>query len=143
MFKKILLPVDLTDKHGPALALAGDLAKQSGGEVVLVHVIEVIPGLSIEEERDFYRRLEKMARTHLGRLGGRLKDRGVRWHAEVLLGSRGPEVVRFAVDAGVDLIVVTSPRFEPDHLSAGWGSLSYKISVVCACPILLVKQAKD
>jgi nucleotide-binding universal stress UspA family protein len=73
MFKKILLPVDLTDKHGPALDLAADLAKQSGGGILLLHVIEVIAGLSMEEEKDFYGRLEKMARGHLKRLGGRLK----------------------------------------------------------------------
>jgi hypothetical protein len=61
VFKKILLPVDLTDKHLPALDVAADLAKQSGGEVLLLHVIEVISGLSMEEERDFYGRLEKRA----------------------------------------------------------------------------------
>jgi nucleotide-binding universal stress UspA family protein len=139
MFKKILLPVDLTDKHGPALDVAADLAKQSGGEIVLLHVIEVIAGLSMEEERDFYSRLEKTARGHLGRLGGHLKHRAVAWRAEVLYGHRGAEVVRFATATGVDLIVLTSPRLDPSNLSAGWGSLSYKISIACQCPVLLVK----
>lgn len=139
MFKKILLPVDLTDKHKPALDVAADLASQPGGEIVLLHVIEVIPGLSMEEERDFYGRLEKKARAHLGRLGEQLKQRKVPWCAEVLCGNRGPEIVRFAGTATVDLIVLTSPRLDPANLQAGWGSLSYKIGLLCQCPVLLVK----
>ncbi len=139
MFKKILLPVDLADKHGPALNVAADLANLGGGEIVLLHVIEVIAGLPMEEERDFYGRLEKRAREHLGRLGGQLKRRGVAWRTEILYGHRGAEVVRFAAATGIDLIVLTSPRLDPSNLAAGWGSLSYKISIVCPCPVLLVK----
>jgi len=139
MFNKILLPVDLTNKHGPALDIAANLANQSDGEVVLVHVIEVIPGLSMEEERDFYGRLEKTARGHLRRIGGHLKRRAIPWRAEVLYGNRGAEVVRLAAATGVDLIVLTSPRLDPSNLVAGWGSLSFKISIMCQCPILLVK----
>src|SRR6266566_1302518 len=33
MFKKILLPLDLTDRHAAALRLAADLARQVGGEI--------------------------------------------------------------------------------------------------------------
>jgi nucleotide-binding universal stress UspA family protein len=139
MFRKILLPVDLTDKHATALATAADLASGRGGEVVLLHVIEVIPGLSMEEERDFYARLEKRARAHLERLGARLQDRSIPWRAEVLYGNRVSETLRFANASGVDVIVLTAPRFDPSNLGAGWGSLSYKISVVCSCPVLLVK----
>ena len=59
MFRKILVPVDLSDRHGQALEIAARLAKASDGEVTLLHVIEMIPGLNLEEERDFYQRLEQ------------------------------------------------------------------------------------
>jgi nucleotide-binding universal stress UspA family protein len=139
MYRKILLPVDLTDKYGQALDAAAELAGQSGGEVILLHVVEVIAGLSMDEERGFYDRLEKTARSHLRRLGDRLGQRKVTWRAEVLYGHRGPEVVRYARDAGTELIVLTSPRIDPNNLAAGWGSLSYKLSLVAPCPVLLVK----
>ena len=139
MFKKILLPVDLTDKHELALDTATDLAKQSGGEIVLLHVIEVIPGLSLKEERPFYNRLEKAARVHLERLGKQLSHRKASCRTEILYGNRGGEVVRFAAAAGIDLVVLTSPRLDPNNLGAGWGSLSYKIGILCQCPVLLVK----
>jgi hypothetical protein len=38
-----------------------------------------------------------------------------------------------------DLIVLTAPRIDPDHPVAGWASLSFKISLLAECPILLVK----
>lgn len=139
MFKKILLPVDLSDRHRPALNLAVELVGPSHGEVVLVHVIELIAGLSMEEEKDFYARLEKSARIHLRQLGSALEHHKVSWQGEVLYGNRGAEIVRYATETRVDLIVLTAPRLDPDNVAAEWGSLSYKISVVSPCPVLLVK----
>src|SRR6516162_7997131 len=102
MFQKILLPVDVSDKHGPAISVAAELAGASGGEVLLLHVIEVISGLPMEEEKAFYGRLEKAARSHLEKLGARFKQSKVRCRAEVTYGNRGPEVIRYARAAGAD-----------------------------------------
>ena len=139
MFKKILLPFDLTDRHQQAVDAAIDLARQSGGEIVLLHVIEVIAGSSLEEEKDFYGRLEKMARKHLGKIGKHLQAQKVSWQTEIAYGQRGPEVVRYADNAAADLIVLTAPRLDPNNLAIGWGSLSYKISLLARCPVMLVK----
>ena len=57
MFKQILLPLDLTDKHQAAFDLAVKLTRESGGTIVLLHVIEVIAGLPVDEEKTFYQRL--------------------------------------------------------------------------------------
>src|SRR5262245_62087329 len=139
MFQKILLPIDLSERHQAALDAAVDLARQSGGEITLLHVIEVIAGLPMEEDQTFYSRLEKMARKHLNQLGALLKGRQVSWQAEILFGHRGPEIVKYAQEKGVHLIVLTAPRFDPDNLGISWGSLSYKVSVLAPCPVLLVK----
>ena len=139
MFRKILLPVDLTARHQQAIEAATDLVRQSGGEVTLLHVIEVIPGLALEEEKAFYQRLEKKARKHLDDLRGRFEGAGVRWRLEILFGARAPEIVRYATETLADLIVLTSPRFDPERPAAGWGSLSHKIGLLSSCPVLLVK----
>ena len=139
MFKKILLPLDVSDRHGPALDAAADLAGPGGAEITLLHVIEVIAGLTMEEEKDFYRRLEKAARAKLAQLGDRLKPRNVAWRAEVLYGNRGAEVVRYARESGTDLIILTAPRFDPQNPAASWGGMSYKFSLFAPCPVLLVK----
>jgi nucleotide-binding universal stress UspA family protein len=139
MFQRILLPVDLSDRHQQALEAATSLVKQSGGEITILHVIEVIAGLSLEEEKNFYKRLEKSARDHLARLADQLKQHHVAWRTEILYGHRGAEVVRYAAEHGIDVIVLTSPRLDPKNPGVGWGSLSYKISMFAQCPILLVK----
>jgi nucleotide-binding universal stress UspA family protein len=139
MFQKILLPIDLSDRHARAVETAGQLASRSDGEVVLLHVIEAIPGLGIDEEKTFYGRLEKLAAVHLEKLGSVLKQRQVRWRREILLGNRGAETVRYARENGLDLIIVTAPPVDPEHIATGWGSLSYKIGLAATCPVLLVK----
>jgi nucleotide-binding universal stress UspA family protein len=139
MFKKILLPVDLSDRHQKALDTAADLAKQSTGEVTLLHVIEIIAGLSLEEEKSFYKRLEKSAQQHLARLAEYLKRQQIACRMEILYGHRGPEIIRYAGEESADLIVLTSPRIDPNNPGVGWGSLSYKIGMLATCPVLLVK----
>jgi nucleotide-binding universal stress UspA family protein len=139
VFKKILVPVDLTDAHQPALDIATDLAKESAGEVTLLHVIEVIAEVWEVEDRDFYDRLEQKARDHLARLGHYLGERAVPRRAEVVFGSRAPEIVRYAVEAGIDLIVLKSHRIDLQNSAAGWGTVSYKVGILAQCPVLLVK----
>jgi nucleotide-binding universal stress UspA family protein len=139
MFKKILVPVDLTDTHQQAIDIAAQLASEGGGQVTLLHVVEVIPGLWVEEERDFYDRLEAAARDHLARLGRRLEEKNLPRHEEVIFGNRAQEIVRYAMETGVDLIVLKSHRIDLATPGAGWGTLSYKISILSQCPVLLVK----
>ena len=139
MLKHILLPVDLTDKHQKAVAAAADLAAQFGAEVTLLHVVELIPGIAQEEEKEFYKRLERIARKHLERFSAGLTGRKVTCRGEVLFGNRTVEVVRHAQERGVDLIILTAPLVTPANPGAGWGSLSYKIGALAACPVLLVK----
>jgi nucleotide-binding universal stress UspA family protein len=139
MFQRILMPVDLSDRHGPALATAAELCQASQGEIILVHVIEIIPGLGPDEERPFYDRLERMARAHLQRLGQRLEEKKVRWRMEVRLGQRVPQIVECARAAQADLAVLTTPKPDPANLPAGWGSLGFRVGLVIPCPVLLVR----
>ncbi len=139
MFHKIVIPLDLTDKHHKALATAVELAGTSGAEVALVHVIELIPGMPVEEEKDFYDRLEQAAREHLERWARLPAERKVAVRREVFFGNRAVEVLRFARDSGADLVILTAPAVEPSQPAAALGSLSYKIGVFSPCPVLLVK----
>ena len=139
MFKKILVPIDLSDSHQQAIEIAAKLAGEGDGQVTLLHVVEVIPGLWIEEERDFYDRLEAAARAHLSRLGRQLEELHVPRREEVIFGNRAEEIVRYAMEAGVDMIVLSSHRIDLKNPGAGWGTLSYKVGILSQCPVLLVK----
>jgi nucleotide-binding universal stress UspA family protein len=139
MFRKILLPLDLTDKHQSALKIAEEMAVQSGGEIVLLHVIEALAGWPDEEIQEFYSRIEQKAQEHLHKYGQQLQDKNIRWHAKVITGSRVRAVVDYAVEGQADLILLSSPKFDPSTPSEGWASLSWKISILAPCPVLLVK----
>jgi nucleotide-binding universal stress UspA family protein len=139
MVKRIVVPVDLTDTHGRALEIAAALAVPGGGQVTLLHVVEVIAGLSQQEGKDFYGRLEKKAREYLARLAATLAARQVACQAEVVFGNRAAEVVRYAQQHGSDLIVLTSHRIDPAQGLANFGTLSHKVGILAPCPVLLVK----
>ena len=139
MFQKILVPVDLSDTHQQAIEIAANLAGESDGQVILLHVVEVSPGLWVEGDRDFYDRIETAARDHLAQLGRRLEDVHVQRREEIIFGNRAEEIVRYAVEMGVDLIVLSSHRIDLKNPGAGWGTLSYKIGILSQCPVLLVK----
>jgi nucleotide-binding universal stress UspA family protein len=137
MFKTILLPIDLSDRHEQALRVASELARAGDGEVVLLHVVEIIPGLPEEEE--FYSRLERVARKHLSALNDRFAREKIPSRVEVIVGNRARAIVGQAEETGANLIVLTAPRIDPDKVSAGLGSLSYMVGIFAPCPVLLVK----
>jgi nucleotide-binding universal stress UspA family protein len=139
VFQKILVPVDLTDVHQPALEIAARLATENHGAVTLLHVDEVISEVWATEDREFYTRLEQRARDHLARLGHALGAHGVPRREEVVFGHRAPEIVRYAAEVGADLIVLKSHRIDLENPSAGWGTVSYKVGILAQCPVLLVK----
>jgi nucleotide-binding universal stress UspA family protein len=139
VFQNILVPVDLTDTHQPALEIAARLAQANDGQVILLHVIEVISEVWATEDREFYARLEQRARDHLARLGHSLEARGVARREEVVFGHRAPEIVRYAAEVGADLIVLKSHRIDLENPAAGWGTVSYKVGILAQCPVLLVK----
>jgi nucleotide-binding universal stress UspA family protein len=139
MFHKVLVPVDLTDRHLPALEIAGKLAGPAGGEVILIHVIELLHGMSREEEPAFYERLERKAAGHLAGLVARLQAQQAVGRSAIRLGERVPEILRYAQQEGVDLIVLSSHAIDPEKPGAGWATMSYLIGIAARCPVLLVK----
>jgi nucleotide-binding universal stress UspA family protein len=139
MFQKILVPVDLTDRHGAALDIAARLATESEGEVVILHVIELVQGLTREEDPPFYRRLEMKANEYITHLVEALEWKKVKVHNEILYGNRVAEIVAFARRTGTDLIVLASHPFDPSQPAANWGSLSHQVGLLATCPVLLVK----
>ncbi len=139
MFKKLLLPLDLTNKHQPVVNAAVELAQKHGATVTLLHVIEVIPGVSRDEEKSFFDRLEQSAAKHLRQGADDLSRHGIPCQQRLLYGHRVSEIIRYATEISADLIVLTAPRLDPDNPTIGWGSLSFRVSFLSRCSVLLVK----
>jgi universal stress protein A len=138
MFERLLVPIDLTERNARAIEVAGDLVQRDGGDVTLLHVIETLD-LPYEELEEFYSRLEQRTREQLDAVAEPLRRSGVSVDQEVVYGRRAEEVLRYAEEHRVDLIVVSSHRVDPQNPGAGWTTLSYQVAILAQCPVLLVK----
>jgi universal stress protein A len=140
MFRKILVPLDFTDKNEAALRIAVETAPPGADtEVVLLHVIETIEHIEPEEMEGFYHSLEARAAAKLFALEERFKQAGITVRQEILLGKRAETIVRYAEDHGTDLILLSSHKVDRQHPALGIGTLSYRVAIVANCPVLLVK----
>ena len=142
MYRKILVPVDFTDKNQAALDSAVQIAASNadgGAEITLVHVVETIEHIDFNEMADFYHGLETRATAKLFALQESLQEKGVRARHEVLFGKRAETVLRYAEENGTDLMILSSHQVDRDHPALGFGSISYRIAIVARCPVLLVK----
>ena len=139
MFKHIMVPIDLSDKQGRVLRVTRDLASQSHAHVTLLHVIHHVPDLPFGELRGFYRRLVKASQRRLALAAKQFAAKGLPVRAEVCIGEPAREIVRVATAEKVDLLVMGSHTVKPGRGARGWGTTSYKVGLMCRCPILLVK----
>jgi nucleotide-binding universal stress UspA family protein len=139
MFKRILVPVDLSDKSPEAVDAASQLAKANQGELILLHVIETIEHLDFGELQPFYKKLEDRAIAGLDRLSSRAAQYGVPARVETVYGKRAASIIEFAASRRMDLIILNSHRVEPDQPAAGFATISYAVAVLARCPVLLLK----
>jgi universal stress protein A len=139
MFRRILVPTDLTERADKALDLALALSAPDHSRVTLLHVIETVRGLEFEEMKMFYRRFEKKAQAIMTAATARLPKTRAKVAQELVYGDRAEEIVRFASANQIDLIVLASHRVQPPAVGRDWGTISYKVGLLAQCPVLLVK----
>ena len=139
MFKHILVPIDLSDRHARALTAALALARQSRARVTLLHVIQSVQNIPPDELKAFYRELTRASLRKLARVARRFVARRVEVRTELTIGEPAREIVRLAAKRRADLVVMGSHEVRPGRPSTGWGTTSYKVGIFCRCPILLVK----
>lgn len=138
-FQHLLVPVDFTGKNLAALDIAFEIAVQNQARVTLLHVIETIADLTDAEINEFYNRLDTRANTELETMAQRFAEAGLKIDQKIRYGKRLREIVQDSIDRQIDLIVLSSHKIEKDQPVENWGTLSYQISVICQCPVLLVK----
>ena len=139
MFRRILVPMDLSEKSNRAVDLAYEFAVQSGADVMLLHVIEVIEYIQFDEMKSFYGRLENSARNGLQEYAERFTANNLKVDQAVVYGHRTQAIVDFAIANQADLIVMASHRIDPDRPGHDWSSISYAVAILAPCPVLLVK----
>ena len=139
MFTHLLIPVDFTQKNDAAIQVATELAIRDAARVTLLHVIETIDNTESEEFANFYELLREKSTTQMASVAAPLEAAGIEVLQRIAFGKPLAEVVRESVDEPIDLVVVSSHKVEAARGASGWGTLSYQLSVLCPCPVLLVK----
>jgi universal stress protein A len=138
-FQHILVPVDFTEKNLAALDVAFELAVANHARVTLLHVIETMDVESDAELEQFYAGLQARADSELEQMSQRLLSAKIAVDRKIRFGKRLPEIVRDSVDRQADLIVMSSHKPDLQKPAQTWATLSYQVSVLCLCPVLLVK----
>lgn len=139
MFNHILIPTDLSDHARSALELTKKLVESREIRVTLLHVVEEIAQATRDEFQDFYQDLEQRSASKLNELAKVFDRTDPQVERHVIYGSPAVEITKFAEQNEVDLIVLASHTVAAGQPGRGWGTLSYKISVLAPCPVLLVK----
>lgn len=143
LFQHILVPVDFTDKNEVAIAAAVQLARQNGARISLLHVIESIDFAEDDEISRFYDHLRTRSERELEtRLAG-LAEYDLQCSMETIVDNRVKGIASYAFENDVDLIVISSHPVDPNKRGEGWGTISYQVSALCHCSVMLVKQPVD
>jgi nucleotide-binding universal stress UspA family protein len=102
-------------------------------------VIETLAGDEDGALASFYDKLETDAERQLLRAAERFQHAAIDPWRVIRFGRRGPEIVRYAAEHGVDLIVLSSHKIAAGGDAQQWSTLSYQVSIACQCSVLLVK----
>jgi nucleotide-binding universal stress UspA family protein len=139
MFKHILVPTDFTEKSLRAVEIAVQMAFQDLCKVTLLHVIEAIEDAEGDEFTEFYERLRRHSQERLTEIVKRFLSKDLLIQTEILYGKRANEIVRFAHENDIDLIVLSSHRIDAASEAMGFGTISYKVGILAHCPVMMVK----
>ena len=139
MFNNILVPIDLTEKSQKAFDIAVSIASNYKSSITLLHVIEMIEGVEDEEFNDFYDKLRKRAQKTIEKMAIKYEGKDLLVNSEVILGKRVPEIIHFANDREIDLIILSSHKIEDFGSGEGWATISYKVGILASCPVMMVK----
>lgn len=141
--KKILFPTDFSEGSSYALQFANDMARRYGAKLYLLHVIYdvvrvggwFVPHASLDE---MYKDVEKGAKKEMDRYA--LEElRGYKdVERHVVRGVAHEEIVKFAKDNRIDLIIIGS-TIKKGVERVLFGGTATPVARHSSCPVLIVK----
>jgi nucleotide-binding universal stress UspA family protein len=139
MYHNILIPIDLSEKNEVPVKLLSQWGAATAPAVTLLHVIETLKDIAFEDLEDFYRTLQRKADNTMDALRDELSAAGFHVHNRIVYGRRGKEILRFAEEEGIDLIVLRSHVMDRAHPGQGIGTLSHQIALLASCSVWLIR----
>lgn len=139
--KTILVPIDIAqiEVADAALELAREMAEAHGARLVLLNVIEQVPGyVAAQLPKTFHDSALAEAKARLDDLAAR---HGLAGSAEIVVrdGHPSTQILEYARTAGADMIVITS--HDPGLTDYFLGSVAARVVRHAHCSVLVVRAA--
>ncbi|MBI3860577.1 MAG: universal stress protein [Planctomycetia bacterium] len=142
--KKILFGTDFSECAKAAQDYAAQFAEQFHAELHLLHVLPDVammmpdPGTALSLPQNYMLDIKNEAERSLGKLLPDAAKAGVTIVRSVRMGNPFVEIVKYAEETGIDLIVVgTHGRGALMHVLMG--SIAEKVVRKSPCPVLTVR----
>ncbi len=141
--QRVLCSTDFSQPSHEGLVAAVEFAVHFGADMLLVHVIPVLPALPPDPNYvfnvpEYELALHADANDRLCALAQETVAKGIKTRTMVGHGDAGHEIVRIAKEEGADLIVIAT------NGTTGWrhgvfGSVAEKVVRLAHCPVLTVR----
>jgi len=136
MYERIMVPLDGSNAAEMVLPYAEEIATKFNSEIALVSVAEPTPAESDHLFRAYLKTIQKKVRTELGSWGAKP---GTVMTVEVLAGKPAQEILSYAADKSVSLVVMASRGTSGE---GPWllGNIAAKVLRATTKPVLLVRK---
>jgi nucleotide-binding universal stress UspA family protein len=138
---RVLCPIDFSDGSQQATELAAELVESDGGEITLLHVVELASSYFEAPQADaFLRELDARSAAKLEEWATQLRAKtSVRVKTRLRLGNPGEQILATLDDGAFDL-VVTGSHGRTGLKRAVLGSVAEKIVRYAACPVVVARK---
>jgi nucleotide-binding universal stress UspA family protein len=143
--KKVLVPTDFSESAKHAFTYGVSFAREYKAELVLLHVVE---NLTVGYASDLFpvpmaevfQEISGYAKAELAKLAEEARQKGIAVSELVAQGKPSAEIIRYAAENGVDMIVLgTHGKGMLDQ--ALFGSTTERVVRRAPCPVLTVRMA--
>jgi nucleotide-binding universal stress UspA family protein len=138
MYTRILVAIENSDADRTILTHVVELARLTGGELLLVHVADGWAARHFDELKLRESEEMKADRAYLERLRGELEAQGIRVQTRLAMGDPATELIKTANDERVDLIAMSTHghRFLADLIH---GTTADRVRHLVSVPVLLLR----
>lgn len=149
--RKIVVPTDFSDNAKEAFRHAAAIARWSGAELIVLHVVEKFMDHSLlysdvwpfqKPLREYYRELEERTEERLARNVKKAVGPDIEFRVVVTTGVPSSEIVSLASREAADLIVI-APQGRGGLAQTLLGSTTDRVLRKARCPILLVRTTGE
>jgi len=142
LIQRILVPIDGSDHSRKVIELASDIALRYKAKVHIVHVVSPLDRAHELDDillQELEKNYQEFARRIIDEAERAFKKKGVKsYQSAILRGDPAQEILQFAKENGVDMIVMGSRGAGAADMLM-FGSVSHKVSHLSKCTCITVK----